>query len=162
MGGTEADAFSALLPHHARGDVDALEAGAGFGQMFYQLGDCGFAAAGHHGTPNQRMRVRLLGRSAWRTRPARRDTSFRPADFIELFAAQYPQLVAPDATTASSRDSCAGRPLTRPRAPYAARFFQVRRPSAASGTRFGPTAATPLCLRLSLELRLPRVRVPIV
>lgn len=30
-----------------------------FGQMFYQLGDCGFNAAGRHGTPNQRMRSAL-------------------------------------------------------------------------------------------------------
>ncbi|MEU4193168.1 hypothetical protein AB0E69_14825 [Kribbella sp. NPDC026611] len=94
----QADAFSAYFLTHARGESMNWKRVQDFGQMFYQLGDCGFTAAGHHGTPNQRMRSAL-----WAAGLA---ASLRPRGFIlpartfnDDFAAQYPQLIAPDATT---------------------------------------------------------------
>jgi hypothetical protein len=92
-----ADSFSAYFLTHARGASMNWKRVNDFGQMFYQLGDCGFSAAGHHGTPNQRTRSAL-----WASELA--DTvlprgHILPArTFAGLFAAQYPQLIAPDAT----------------------------------------------------------------
>ncbi|WP_329483810.1 hypothetical protein OG555_16720 [Kribbella sp. NBC_01484] len=93
-----ADAFSAYFLTHARGAAMQWKRVQAFGQMFYQLGDCGFAADGHHGTPNQRMRSALWAYSV--ADSARPQGHILPAlDFYGLFAAQYPQLVAPDATS---------------------------------------------------------------
>jgi hypothetical protein len=93
-----ADAFSAYFLTHARGAAMQWKRVQSFGQMFYQLGDCGFAADGHHGTPNQRMRSALWAYSV--ADSARPQGHILPAlDFFGLFAAQYPQLVAPDATS---------------------------------------------------------------
>ena len=93
-----ADAFSAYFLTHARGVAMEWKRVQAFGQMFYQLGDCGFAADGHHGTPNQRMRSALWAYSV--ADSASPQGHILPAlDFFGLFAAQYPQLVAPDATS---------------------------------------------------------------
>jgi hypothetical protein len=93
-----ADAFSAYFLTHARGEAMNWKRVQAFGQMFYQLGDCGFTSVGHHGTPNQRMRSALW---AYGVADAARPQGFvLPArSFYDLFAAQYPQLIAPDATT---------------------------------------------------------------
>jgi hypothetical protein len=94
----EADGFSAYFLTHARGESMNWKRVHDFGQMFYQLGDCGFTGAGHHGTPNQRMNSAL-----WAAGLA---SSLRPRGFIlpsrtfnAVFTTQYPQLIAPDATT---------------------------------------------------------------
>jgi len=93
-----ADAFSAYFLTHARGESMNWKRVQAFGQMFYQLGDCGFTGAGHHGTPNQRMRSALW---AYGLADAARPQGFiLPAlSFHSLFSAQYTQLIAPDATT---------------------------------------------------------------
>ncbi|TDW90335.1 hypothetical protein EV137_4151 [Kribbella pratensis] len=93
-----ADAFSAYFLTHARGEAMNWKRVQAFGQMFYQLGDCGFTSAGHHGTPNQRMGSALW---AYGVADAARPQGFvLPArSFYDLFAARYPQLIAPDATT---------------------------------------------------------------
>jgi hypothetical protein len=94
----EADSFGAYFLTHARGESMNAKRVQDFGEMFYQLGDCGFSGAGHHGTPNQRMHSAL-----WAADLA---ASLRPRGFIlpalafnTLFAAHYPTLIAPDATT---------------------------------------------------------------
>ena len=93
-----ADAFSAYFLTHARGAAMQWKRVQAFGQMFYQLGDCGFAADGHHGTPNQRMGSALWAYSV--ADSASPQGHILPAlDFYGLFAAHYPQLVAPDATS---------------------------------------------------------------
>lgn len=93
-----ADSFSAYFLTHARGESMNWKRVRDFGQMFYQLGDCGFTAAGHHGTPNQRMRSALWGATlAARLRP--RGHILPSQTFGQLFKAQYPQLIAPDATS---------------------------------------------------------------
>ena len=93
-----ADAFSAYFLTHARGAAMQWKRVQSFGQMFYQLGDCGFAADGHHGTPNQRMGSALWAYSV--ADSASPQGHILPAlDFYGLFAAHYPQLVAPDATS---------------------------------------------------------------
>ena len=92
-----ADAFSAYFLTHARGASMNWKRVESFGQMFYQLGDCGFTAAGHHGTPNQRMRSALWAYGV--ADSARPQGHILPSrSFYDLFAAQYPTLIAPDAT----------------------------------------------------------------
>jgi len=93
-----ADAYSSYFLTHARGASMQWNRVASFGQMFYQLGDCGFTAPGHHGTPNQRMRSALWAYGV--ANSARPQGHILPAlTFVDLFAAQYPQLIAPDATS---------------------------------------------------------------
>lgn len=93
-----ADAFSAYYLTHARGAAMNWHRVQEFGEMFYQLGDCGFTAAGHHGTPNQRMRSALWAYGV--ADAARPQGWILPSrSFYDQFAAAYPQLIAPDATS---------------------------------------------------------------
>ncbi|MFG1818814.1 hypothetical protein ACGFIF_33985 [Kribbella sp. NPDC049174] len=93
-----ADAYSSYFLTHARGAAMQWKRVASFGQLFFQLGDCGFTADGHHGTPNQRMRSALWAYDV--ANSARPQGYILPAlSFYELFVAQYPQLIAPDATS---------------------------------------------------------------
>ncbi|NUS00598.1 MAG: hypothetical protein HOV67_35695 [Kribbellaceae bacterium] len=93
-----ADSFSAYFLTHARGEAMNWQRVQDFGQMFYQLGDCGFTSAGHHGTPNQRMRsAQWASDLAATIRP--RGHILPAQTFAGLFTAHYPQLVAPDATS---------------------------------------------------------------
>ncbi|TCC52371.1 hypothetical protein E0H75_00860 [Kribbella capetownensis] len=91
------DAFSAYFLTHARGASMNWKRVQSFGQMFYQLGDCGFTAAGHHGTPNSGC-ARPSGRTASPTRPVHRVTSCRPAASTTCSQRSTPTLIAPDAT----------------------------------------------------------------
>lgn len=93
-----ADAYSSYFLTHARGAAMQWKRVQLFGEMFYQIGDCGFAANGHHGTPNQRMRSALWAYSV--ADAARIQGTILPArSFYDLFVTQYPTLIAPDATT---------------------------------------------------------------
>ncbi|MGW1343994.1 hypothetical protein ACWCOV_23305 [Kribbella sp. NPDC002412] len=93
-----ADAYSSYFLTHARGAALQWKRVALFSQLFYQLGDCGFTEAGHHGTPNQRMRSALWAYGV--ADAAREQGHILPAlSFHRLFVAQYPQLIAPDATS---------------------------------------------------------------
>ncbi|MFI6678555.1 hypothetical protein [Kribbella sp. NPDC050470] len=93
-----ADAYSAYFLTHARGAALQWKRVELFSQLFYQLGDCGFAEGGHHGTPNQRMRSALWAYGV--ADSAREQGHILPAlSFYQLFVAQYPQLIAPDATS---------------------------------------------------------------
>ncbi|MEU4603290.1 hypothetical protein AB0F43_09960 [Kribbella sp. NPDC023972] len=93
-----ADAYSAYFLTHARGAAMQWKRVEPFGQMFYQLGDCGFDGDGRHGTPNQRMRSALWAHGL--ADAARPQGHILPAlGFYDLFKAHYPQLIAPDATS---------------------------------------------------------------
>jgi hypothetical protein len=72
-----ADAFSAYFLTHVRGENMHWGRVQQFTQMFAQLGDCGFDAPSHHGTPNQRVRAALWGFQVADT-ARRQATSCRP------------------------------------------------------------------------------------
>jgi hypothetical protein len=96
-----ADSFSSYFLTHAHGETMQWKRVRQFGQMFSQLGDCGFTAAGHHGTPNQRMNSALWAYGI--ANSARPQGKVLPAmTFYSLFAAHYPELIAPDADPAGS------------------------------------------------------------
>jgi len=57
----EADFLAAYYMTHKRGATYNQKRVEEFYSLFFQIGDCGFASAGHHGTPLQRMRAANLG-----------------------------------------------------------------------------------------------------
>ncbi len=91
-----ADAFAAYNLAHARGAsfqtkriVDIVTAG-------FEIGDCAFDNPGHHGTPNQRSAAAAWGADlAHSTKP--RGKIISAQQMLELFEAELPALVAPDA-----------------------------------------------------------------
>ena len=92
-----ADAFGSYFLTHARGAAMNWKRVEQFGQTFYQVGDCGFTANGHHGTPNQRLRTALWAYGV--ADAARPQGHILPSlSFDTLFEQALPQLVAPDAT----------------------------------------------------------------
>ncbi len=92
-----ADGFASYFLTHARGSALQWKRVQQFSQVFFQVGDCGFTAPGHHGTPTQRLRTALWAYSV--ADAARPQGHILPAlSFHTLFVAQYPQLTAPDAT----------------------------------------------------------------
>ena len=93
-----ADSFSAYYLGHVRGAALRWGSIKAFSQVFYQLGDCGFDAAGHHGTPNQRMKSALWAYGVAVLLPPRGHV-LPSRTFFRLFAAHYPRLIAPDATS---------------------------------------------------------------
>lgn len=92
----EADALGTYFMVHVRGehlrkgDVLTDE------QTFYQVGDCGYTSAAHHGTPNQRFRS-----AQWAADLAENTTPKGPAipsrTFDQKFEQELPTIVAPDA-----------------------------------------------------------------
>ncbi len=91
-----ADSFASYWGVHKRGlalntkrVVDAL-------LSFYTVGDCAFDNNGHHGTPNQRERAALFGaQTAKASVPA--SSRLLASEFVDLFEAELPTIVAPDA-----------------------------------------------------------------
>lgn len=57
----EADFLAAYYMTHKRGATYNSKRVAQFYELFFQIGDCGFASNGHHGTPDQRMAAAELG-----------------------------------------------------------------------------------------------------
>ena len=91
-----ADAMAAYYLTHARGATLRQRRVAQFLEVFYQLGDCGFTSAGHHGTPNQRLAAAQFGfRLA--DEAQKQGHILSSEEFHELFLAYYPTLIAPDA-----------------------------------------------------------------
>ena len=91
-----ADAFGTYFVTHKRGlalnTARVLEAE----QSFYQVGDCSFTSAAHHGTPNQRLRASAWGASV--ADEARKQGHVLPSLTLHAeFEAELPSLVAPDA-----------------------------------------------------------------
>lgn len=91
-----ADALAAYNLAHARGAsfqnkriVEIIEAGS-------TIGDCGFDNPNHHGTPNQRAAAAEWGANlAHSTKP--RGKVISAYDMVELFDAELPSIIAPDA-----------------------------------------------------------------
>jgi hypothetical protein len=106
-----ADSFSAYFLTHVRGERMNWKRVQLFTAMFAQIGDCGFAEPGHHGTPNQRVKAALWGygvsQAMWP-----RSLVLPSRVFAWLFEQQLPRLVAPDAPSdaavlAAARQSAA-------------------------------------------------------
>ncbi|PKV75254.1 hypothetical protein [Pontibacter ramchanderi] len=57
----EADFLAAYYMTHKRGATYNSKRVAQFYELFFEIGDCGFASDGHHGTPQQRMDAAELG-----------------------------------------------------------------------------------------------------
>lgn len=93
-----ADSYAAYYLSHLRGAHLRWARVQQYLETFYDLGDCGFTANGHHGTPNQRRKA-----AAWGLTLA--TFTFAPryiiptVTFGKLFDKVLPQLVRPDATS---------------------------------------------------------------
>ena len=92
-----ADAYSAYYLTHKRGAALNKHRVAQFFEVFFNIGDCAFTNAGHHGTPNQRRRAAQFGFNV--ADQAQKQGHILSSDaFHDLFVAAYPRIVAPDAT----------------------------------------------------------------
>jgi hypothetical protein len=96
-----ADAMSAYFLTHKRGAAMNRKRVELFLAVFFQVGDCGFANASHHGTPNQRMAAARLGFDL-ADGQQERGRILTTAEVHERFIAAYPDLIAPDATSGVS------------------------------------------------------------
>jgi predicted metalloprotease len=91
-----ADAMSAYFMTHKRGMSFNRHRVAQFLEAFFNIGDCGFTSSGHHGTPNQRMRAAQFGFDI--ANGAHKQGHILSSQaFYELFVAEYPNIIAPDA-----------------------------------------------------------------
>lgn len=57
----EADVFASYYLTHKRGATYNWKSAAEFFELFFNIGDCSFTSAGHHGTPTQRLAASRLG-----------------------------------------------------------------------------------------------------
>jgi predicted metalloprotease len=98
-----ADAYSAYYMTHIGGAQANPQRVLDFLQVFFQIGDCAFGNAGHHGTPNQRLAAATYG-----FRLASEDLRLyggriRSTEaFHDRFVQKYPELIAPDAPVATT------------------------------------------------------------
>ncbi len=87
-----ADAYAAYYLSHARGATMQWKRVQQFLQVFFNLGDCGFANDGHHGTPTQRMAA-----AEWAYNLAndaqKQGHILSVEEFYVLFEAELPHLV---------------------------------------------------------------------
>lgn len=91
-----ADAFGTYFVTHKRGLALNTRRVLEAEQSFYQVGDCAFTSAGHHGTPDQRLRASSWGASV--AADAQKQGQVLPSLTLDArFEAVLPQLVAPDA-----------------------------------------------------------------
>ncbi|GAB3750434.1 hypothetical protein [Lysobacter olei] len=90
-----ADAFATYYMTHSRGLAFNAKRLLPSQKSFYEVGDCGFSSAGHHGTPNQR-----LVSSAWganEAASAHKQGHIQPAlSLAWSFDAALPYLIQPD------------------------------------------------------------------
>lgn len=91
-----ADAFSAYYLTNKRGAALNWKRVKEFLTVFFDIGDCQFDNPGHHGTPNQRMKAAMFGYQL-ATDAQKQGKIIASADFIALFDAALPNIVAPDA-----------------------------------------------------------------
>jgi hypothetical protein len=92
-----ADAMAAYYLTHKRGAALNKHRVVSFLSVFFQIGDCAFTDPNHHGTPLQRMRAAQFGFDV--ADQAQTQGHILTSDqFRDLFVAEYPKLVAPDAT----------------------------------------------------------------
>ncbi|HEY8258794.1 MAG TPA: hypothetical protein VIG08_14145 [Gemmatimonadales bacterium] len=92
-----ADAFAGYYLTHKHGAHFHRKRVEQFLQVFFQIGDCAFNNANHHGTPNQRMAAARFGFDV-ADQAEQQGHILTSQEFHELFVAEYPALVAPDAT----------------------------------------------------------------
>ena len=91
-----ADAFGTYFVTHKRGLALNTKRVLEAEQSFYQVGDCSFTSAGHHGTPNQRLRASTWGASV--AADAQKQGQVLPSLTLDSrFESVLPQFVAPDA-----------------------------------------------------------------
>lgn len=90
-----ADAMASYYVAHRVGGHASSRALADVQAAAFAKGDCDFAWANHHGTPNQRQAAVRWGEAQASAIPRGRILSAR--DFIAAFNARLPDLVAPDA-----------------------------------------------------------------
>ncbi|GMA38148.1 hypothetical protein [Mobilicoccus caccae] len=94
-----ADASAAYFLSHPRGLSMQQKRVTQFLTVFYTIGDCSFASTGHHGTPLQRERAANWAYQVQeQARPKGKILTTR--QFFELFEAELPRLIAPDARVA--------------------------------------------------------------
>jgi hypothetical protein len=91
-----ADAMSAYYLTHKRGATLNRHRVAEFMEVFFQIGDCAFTSAGHHGTPNQRMAAARFGFDLADEALAQGHI-LTAAQVHALFVEAYPDIIAPDA-----------------------------------------------------------------
>ena len=91
-----ADSFGAYYCAHARGATFQAKRFAEVMNAAYSIGDCFFDDPSHHGTPNQREAAAIWGESV-AVSATKRGHIKSAALMLELFDAQLPTLIAPDA-----------------------------------------------------------------
>ncbi|MFD4658231.1 hypothetical protein ACFWP2_21685 [Kitasatospora sp. NPDC058444] len=92
-----ADAFGTYFLTHSRGEALNAKRVLDSEKSFYQVGDCGFGSAGHHGTPNQRLATASWAASV-ADGAADQGHILPSRQFYGLFEAKLPDLVKPDAS----------------------------------------------------------------
>lgn len=95
-----ADAYSAYFLTHKRGLAMNWKRVQQFLQVFFNIGDCYFEDAGHHGTYNQRLKAAAFGYQI-ANRAQKQGQILSSEAFYQLFENYLPVLVAPDAAGAS-------------------------------------------------------------
>ena len=91
-----ADAFGTYFAVHARGLALNTKRVLLAEQTFFEVGDCAFTDAGHHGTPLQRLRAATWGAEV--AEAARPQGAILPSlTLAATFDQKLPELVAPDA-----------------------------------------------------------------
>ena len=96
-----ADAYSAYFLTHKRGLAMNWKRVQQFLQVFFNIGDCYFEDAGHHGTYNQRLKAALFGYQVAHE-AQKQGQILSSAAFYRLFEKKLPVLTAPDATGSAS------------------------------------------------------------
>ena len=91
-----ADALSAYYLTNKRGAAMNWHRVQDFLVVFYSIGDCAFSSPGHHGTPNQRMKSAEFGYSV-ASNAQKQGKIMSSSEFITLFYAALPGILAPDA-----------------------------------------------------------------
>ncbi len=91
-----ADAFATYYLTHKRGLAFNAKRVLPSQKAFYEVGDCGFASDGHHGTPNQRLRSASWGADVAAT--AHKQGHIQPSlSLAQQFDTALPNLTRPDA-----------------------------------------------------------------
>jgi hypothetical protein len=91
-----ADTYAAYFLAHGQGAFIQPLITKRFVKTAFSIGDCGFDRNGHHGTPNQRGKAADLG-SKLAKRRGLVDKKYSSQEIFELFEAELPNLIAPDA-----------------------------------------------------------------
>jgi hypothetical protein len=97
-----ADTFGSYFLTHADGKDFGVRRVKDFVRMFYDLGDCQFTSAGHHGTPDQRAKAAEFGSVNSLLPP---DRVLPSRTIAKRFEKALPRIVAPDVETMTPEDA---------------------------------------------------------